>query len=420
MKFFHLSDLHIGKKVNGFSMIDDQRYILNQIIELVIQENPDGVLIAGDLYDKSMPSAEAVEVVDAFLWSLAKEKVPVWVISGNHDSAERVAYGSRMMEQSGIYISRVFDGTLQQYLICKYMDGRIQVSTIENEAGEPQSTGIDSETVITLLPFLRPAQVRRFYPEETIENTQQALEVVLKNTPIDKKYVNILVMHQFMAGASVCESEELFIGGSDQVDVTLVKDFDYVALGHLHGPQKVGRESVRYSGSPLKYSFSEVHQKKTVTVIETVSKTAKRNHAQGAETDKDTDKDTENSESVKISTVCLTPRHDLREIRGPIEKLLDPETYRETDTDDYLHVTLTDEGEILDAIGKLRDVYPNIMKLEFAVNAAEEILEEQILLDEKTPEQLFAEFFSLQNGRELSEDEAEIVNEIMLGQEADR
>lgn len=391
MKFFHLSDLHIGKKVNGFSMIDDQRYILNQIIELVIQEKPDGILIAGDLYDKSMPSAEAVEVVDAFLWSLSKEKVPVWVISGNHDSAERVAYGSRMMEQAGVFISRVFDGKLQQYL-----------------AGE--------DVMITLLPFLRPAQVRRFYPEKTIDNTQQALEVVLKNTPINKNYVNILVMHQFMAGASVCESEELFIGGSDQVDVTLVKDFDYVALGHLHGPQKVGRESVRYSGSPLKYSFSEARQKKVVTVIETGSHTATENYVPETETEINRKKDVR----IKISTIPLIPLHDLREIRGPIEKLLDPKTYRETETDDYLHVTLTDEGEILDAIGKLRDVYPNIMKLDFAVNATEEIQEEQILLDEKTPEQLFAEFFSLQNGRELSDNEAEIVKEIMLDQEADR
>lgn len=370
MKFFHISDLHIGKRVCGFSMLENQKYILQQILQYSDAENPDGVLIAGDLYDKSMPSAEAVELVDWFLSQFAKRRIKVWAISGNHDSAERIAYGGRIMETAGIYMSRIFDGKMQRYTLQDKVD-------------------------IYLLPFLRPAQVRRFFPDQTIENAQQAVAAVLSKTELRDDRVNILMMHQFLAGASVCDSEELFVGGSDQVDVSLTDGFDYVALGHLHRPQKVRRESVRYCGSPLKYSFSEAKHEKSVTVVEIHEETS------------------DGTPRVSVDTIPLIPRLDLREIRGPIEQLLRPEIYRQGNTEDYLHITLTDDDEILDAIGKLREVYPNIMRLDFERKQAIEIDEEEILTEEKTPQELFAEFFFLQNGKEMDEAQRAVVAEVL-------
>lgn len=350
-------------------MLEDQRYILDQIVQLAQEQRPDGIWVAGDLYDKSMPSAEAVELADSFLYEFVRLEIPVWVISGNHDSAERIAYGGRMMEQSGVFVSRIFDGTLQKYTV----KGKEKVD-------------------IYLLPFIRPAQVRRFYPEYNIETTQQAVEVILQHTKLNKEHKNVLLMHQFLAGAVICESEEISIGGSDQIDVSVVADFDYVALGHLHGPQKVGRETVRYCGSPLKYSFSEVHHKKTVTVVELFP---------------------DREEAVRISKLPLTPLHDMREIKGPIDLLLSPQVYEEADCEDYLHVTLTDQKEILDALGRLRDIYPNIMRLDFEkhrLNGNQD--EEEILLEEKSPEELFEEFFVRQNGYEMDQKQKLLVKDL--------
>lgn len=387
MKLFHISDLHIGKRVNGFSMLEDQKYILNQIVDLASEYRPDGILIAGDLYDRSMPSAEAVELADDFLYQFTQLQIPVFLISGNHDCAERIAYGGRMMEQAGIYVSRVFDGEMQKYTL--------------GIAGEK-----DRGTDIYLLPYIRPAQVRRFYPEEEMETTQQAIEVILKHTELNKDRVNILVMHQFLAGASVCESEEMSIGGSDQVDVSVVEAFDYVALGHLHGPQKVGREAVRYCGSPLKYSFSESGHRKSVTVVE-IRNTG--NHEEETDCAK-----SESKEQIRISQLPLIPKLDLREIRGPIEELLRPEVYESANSQDYLHITLTDKNEVLDAIGRLRDVYPNIMRLDFAeAERRQEQGQQELVLEEKTPLELFAEFFSIQNGYEMSEEQDRLIREIL-------
>jgi exonuclease SbcD len=376
MKFFHISDLHIGKRVCGFSMLEDQRYILQQILDLAKEHRPDGILIAGDLYDKSMPSAEAVELVDWFLSQFAQLGIPVWAISGNHDSAERVAYASRMLEQAGIHMARVFDGTLQQY-------------------------SISDEVDIYLMPYLRPAQVRRFYPEREIETTQQAVEAVLSTVTLRKDRVNILLMHQFLTGAAVCDSEELSVGGLDQVEASVVDAFDYVALGHLHRPQKIGRETVRYCGSPLKYSFSEAGCGKSVTVVETMPEVAER-------------KGSTLHNRAETTTIPLVPRLDLREIRGPIGQLLQKEVYEAANREDYLHITLTDREEILDAIGKLREVYPNIMRLDFENRSMEQSQDEpELRLDEKTPQELFEEFFLLQNGREMTDEQKELTGSLM-------
>lgn len=411
MRFFHISDLHIGKRVNGFSMVEDQRWILNQILELAKEERPDGILIAGDLYDKPVPSAEAVELLDEFLYGFVRLGIPVWAISGNHDSAERVAYGARMMERSGIFLSRAFDGTAQKYT----------------------ATGRDGERVdIYLLPFLKPAAVRRFFPGREIETTQQAVEAALETVCLEEDRVNILLTHQFLTGASTCESEELSVGGSDQVDASVVERFDYVALGHLHGPQRVGRETIRYCGSPLKYSFSEASHRKSVTVVE-IGEERSRMEAYGESKAPEVqieeralskqrdvfdtrkviwEEDRAGGRKVRIGTIPLVPLRDLREIRGPLEELVKPEVAGAADAGDYLHVTLTDQGEILDAIGKLRAVYPNIMRLDFERRDAGQIREEEIRLEEKTPQELFAEFYEKQNGVPLSGEQEKLVNEI--------
>lgn len=418
-------------------MLEDQRKILEQILALTAEHRPDGILIAGDLYDKSMPSAEAVELADWFLSSFAERKVPVWVISGNHDCAQRVAYGSRMLEQSGIYMARVFDGTLQGYTVMKRQDGSVSVgSTCPGNASSGSvcpgsassdgmcpgsvspdgicsgsaSPGSDPEMAdIWLLPYIRPVQVRKYFPRQVIETTQQAVDAVLGSVSLSRDRVNILLMHQFLAGASVCDSEEISVGGSDQVSASSVDAFDYVALGHLHGPQRVGRDTVRYCGSPLKYSFSEAGHRKSVTVIEIGNNTesGRKAEADSAASGRQTA-----SDRIRLSMLPLIPYRDLREIRGPIEQLLSPEVYRETNTEDYLHITLTDENPVLDAIGKLRQVYPNIMRLDFAAASESETVQEEITIEEKTAPELFEEFFFRQNGREMSGEQKRITEEI--------
>lgn len=404
MKFFHISDLHIGKRVNGFSMLEDQKYILGSILKLVREHRPDGVWIAGDLYDKSMPSAEAVETADWFLSQLAAQKVPVWVISGNHDSAERVAYAGKMLEQAGVYVSRIFDGKMQGYCVQKKKDGKVSVAPMQpasemsilkvNEAERKDTVLKEEKIYIWLLPYLRPAQVRRFFPQRQIETTQQAVQAVLESSEIPQDGTNVLLMHQFLAGADVCDSEELSVGGLDQVDASTVDAFDYVALGHLHRPQSVGRENVRYCGSPLKYSFSEAGHKKSVTVVEIMPQEKASAESVGG---------------VSICTLPLVPRLDMREIRGPFETIMKKEIYALENREDYLHITLTDQEGILDAIGKLREVYPNIMKLDFAQKDTPYTIEEtEILVEEKTPQELFEEFFERQNGRKMSEEQRRV------------
>ena len=370
MKFIHLSDLHIGKRVNEFSMIEDQKYILKVILNIIDDEKPDGVLIAGDVYDKSVPSAEAVQLLDDFLCRLAERKLPTYIISGNHDSAERLSFGGRLMDMSGIHLSPVYNGKVEPF-------------TLTDEYGKVN---------IYMLPFIKPVNVKRFFPDSEIESYTDAIKIAVDSMNVDEKERNIIVTHQFVTGASRSESEEISVGGSDNVDASVFDAFDYVALGHIHGPQKIGRESVRYCGTPLKYSFSEANHKKSVTVVEMGEKG-----------------------KIEIRTVPLVPKHDLREIKGKYEEILLKENYEGTNTEDYIHITLTDEEDIADVMNILRIIYPNIMKLDYdnkrtrsnqAVGKAEGV-------EKKSPLELFSEFYYDRNGQTMSEEQTAFMQNLI-------
>ena len=371
MKFLHLSDLHLGKRVNEFSMLEEQKEILHQILQITVEEMPDAVLICGDVYDKPIPPAEAVNLLDDFLCRLAELRVPVILMSGNHDSAERVAFGGRLMERSGVYVAPLYDGTVRPILFSDAW----------------------GEVRVYALPFLRPAHVRRFYPDAPMESYTDAMRIAIEHMNIDSSVRNILLAHQFVTGASRCDSEEVSVGGLDNVDASVFEDFDYVALGHIHGPQWVARESIRYCGSPLKYSFSEAKQQKSVTVVELARKG-----------------------SLTIRTVPLTPLHDLRQMRGSYWELTDKRNYAGQATEDYLHLTLTDEEEIPNAFGKLRTIYPNLMALDYdnARTRGRAILEQNADVEHLSPTELFAQFYEERNAQPMTQEQAEFVRNLML------
>lgn len=359
MKFIHLSDLHLGKRVNEFSMIGDQKYILGQIFHIIEGERPDGVLIAGDIYDRSVPSVEAVGLFDDFLRKLAQEHVQVFVISGNHDSPERLAFAAGLIEHSGIHIAPVYDGTVRPVSL---KDGYGTVN-------------------IYMLSFIRPAHVRSIFPDEDIDSYTAAVRAAVAHMDIRREERNILLTHQFVTGAVRTESEEISVGGSDNVDASVFDAFDYVALGHIHGPQHVGRESIRYCGTPLKYSFSEAKHCKSVTVLDLGEKG-----------------------EIEIRTRELVPLHDMRELRGTYGELTDKRNYEGTAVDDYLHITLTDEEDILDAVGKLRVIYPALMKLDYdnkRTRENREIVGGQEM-EEKTPLELIRDFYEQQNNQPMN------------------
>ena len=360
MKLFHLSDLHIGKRVNEVSMIDEQAYILDRILEAVDAEQPEAVLISGDVYDKSVPSAEAVTLFDRFLCQLAERKRQVLLISGNHDSPERLAFGGRLMAEKGIHLSPVYDGTIAPITL----------------------TDSHGPIHFWLLPFLKPTHVRRFYPEEGIESYTDACQVAIGQMKIDPAQRNVLLAHQFVTGSATCESEEISVGGTDNVDAAVFDAFDYVALGHIHGPQNIGSQRIRYCGTPLKYSFSEAKHCKSITVAELGEKG-----------------------SLQIRTLPLIPRHDLREIRGSYAEVTAKAFYENTPVEDYLHITLTDEEDVPEAVARLRVIYPNLMKLTYdntrtrssgSVDAAADV-------QKKSPLTLFGELYEQQNGQPMSD-----------------
>ena len=397
MKFLHISDLHIGKRINEFSMLEDQKYILDKILTIAEREQAEGVLLAGDIYDKTVPSAEAVQVFDRFLTGLAKRKIKVFAVSGNHDSPERIAFGAELMKGKGVYLSPVYDG-------------RVAKVALEDTYGK---------LYVHLLPFVKPATVRHGLeaqqtlqqersngvesslqrersngaePSKLPESYNEAVRAVVERMEVDADQRNILVAHQFVTGASRCESEETAVGGLDNVDADLFDAFDYVALGHIHSPQHVGRDTLRYCGTPLKYSFSEAEQEKSVTVVELREKG-----------------------QVELRQIPLTPLRDMRRIRGTYMEVMDRNFYQGTNREDYVQITLTDEEDVPDGLQRLRKVYPNLMRLVYdnartrqsrEVGAAEE-------LERKSELELFSDFYVLQNNQTMSAKQTELVRQLI-------
>ena len=402
MKLFHLSDLHLGKRVNEFSMLPDQDHILQQILSLADEDQPDAVLIAGDVYDKTVPPAEAVQLFDSFLCQLAERRIQIFIISGNHDSAERIAFGGRLMEQSGVHVSPVYDGTASPV-------------TLTDDHGP-----VD----FYLLSFIKPAHVRRYFPEADITSYTDALQVAIAALPIDPTRRNVLITHQFVTGASRSDSEEISVGGTDNVDASVFTPFDYVALGHIHGPQNVTVQTdalsdvnssaatalARYCGTPLKYSFSEAKHEKSVTVVELGEKAIRP-----ADLSAQLSLYSEAQPCVSLRTLPLTPLHDLREIRGTYMELTAKSFYEGTATDDYLHITLTDEEDIPDAMNKLRVIYPNLMKLDYDNTRTRSVghVEAETRIQTLSPLELFSQFYETQNGQPLSAEQEQIAQQLI-------
>lgn len=373
MKLLHLSDLHIGKRVNEFSMLEDQKFILEQILKIARETKPDAVLIAGDLYDRGVPSAEAVTLLDDFLTELAGTGPAVLAASGNHDSPERLDFGSRLMKKSGVTIAGVFRGKPE------FADLTDSFGTVR----------------VHLLPFLKPASAAPFFPEETVESFEDAVRLALGAAERIAGR-NVLVAHQFITAGREeplrCDSEMISVGGAENVDASVFAGFDYVALGHLHGAQRIGGDHIRYAGSPLKYSFSEARRSKSVTLVELGE-----------------------PGRVEISLLPLTPLRDLREIRGPIAGLISCAA-EGGGSQDYIRAILTDRDEVPDAAGKLRAVFPNLMRIDFERGAGPE--EEGTTaahgdLSRKTPLELFTEFYRDQTGEEMTEAETAVMRQVV-------
>ncbi len=370
MKLIHLSDLHLGKRVSEFPMIEDQKHILHEVLNVIDNEKVDGVMIAGDVYDRSIPPVEAVTLLDHFLEELVRRNVHVFMISGNHDSAERLAFGSTLISKSNVFISPAYSGKVEPWVF-------------EDEYGA---------ICVYALPFVKPVHVRMAHEDCDAHSYTDAVRDAVKAMGVDVSARNIIISHQFVTGALRSDSEEISVGGSDNVDVSVFDDFDYVALGHLHRPQKVGRETVRYSGTPLKYSFSECNDAKSVPVIEMREKG-----------------------DISIRLIPLKPLHDLRVIRGSYDELTLRKNYEGTNTEDYVHVILTDEEDVLDAAERLRTIYPNLMQLSYdnkRTQASGEITFADNLAA-KSPAELFGEFFEMQNNAPMSDAQAAYLSGVM-------
>ena len=372
MKILHLADLHLGKRVNEFSMLEDQRYILNQILDIVEEEAVEVVMICGDVYDKGIPPLDAIELLDDFLWKLAEKDCRTLMISGNHDSGDRLGFGKHLFQNSNLFIVSQFSGEIEKITIpC----GNLPVN-------------------FYMLPFVKPVIVNQSLGIHT-QSYQECLRYLIEHTKIDPEEMNLLMAHQFVTAGKenpeLSDSETSSLGGIDNVDYRIFDPFDYVALGHIHKPQAMGRPQVRYSGSILKYSFSEIRKEKEVVLLHI-----------------------EENKKMEMSFRKLKPLRDMREIKGTIRQLMEGEI-RLGNQEDYVQVTLTDEEEILDAIGKVRTVFPNVMQicLENRRYARQQQIraEEQDILHQD-PLQLFAEFYKMQNNIELEEEEAEKIKTI--------
>lgn len=370
MKLVHLSDLHIGKRVNEFSMLEDQKYILGKILSEIRRISPDALLIAGDVYDKSIPPAEAVTLFDDFLTELSTLGLETFIISGNHDSSERLAYGARLFESSGIHLTSTYTGSITPHVLT-------------DEWGE---------VWIYSLPFLKPSEVAR-YSEREITDYTDAVREVIASAEVDPTRRNVIIAHQFVTGAQRTESEQITVGGCDNVDASVFSDFDYTALGHIHRAQSMTAPNIRYSGTPLKYSFSEARDEKSITVVTLRDKG-----------------------DLEIETIPLTPLHDMVELKGSYGQLMSRDFYEGTTLrDDYTHITLTDEEDVPDAIGRLRIIYRGLMRLDYdntrtrSIGKLSAVSEEQM----QSPIGLFADFYSRQNGKEMSDEQHEFVERLV-------
>ena len=370
MRFLHLADLHIGKRLNEFSLIEDQKFIFDKILNIIDEKKIEAVLIAGDVYDKPVPSAEAVTVLNSFLNSLAKRNLKVFVISGNHDSQERIGFGAELISRSGVYMSKPFSGNVETH-------------KIKDEYGEIN---------IYMLPFIKPAMVKHVYEEADIDSYDSAMAYVMEQTKVDEGERNLLIAHQFVRGADRCDSEEVSVGGIDEVSVENFKRFDYVALGHLHSPQHIKSEFVRYSGTPLKYFFSEAKHQKTALIV-----------------------DMKEKGNITIEKVPLIPKHDMIEIKGKYQEIMSKDFYKDIDRMDYAHVTLTDEQDVLHAMELLRTVYPNIMKLDYDNTRTRSNNEIKGVenVEKKQPLDLFKEFYELQNNQPMSREQADFMDKLI-------
>ncbi len=369
MKWFHLSDLHLGKRLCEVPLLSDQAHILSQILAMTAEERPDGVLIAGDVYDKPVPSAEAVGLLDDFLVRLSRQGVPAYLISGNHDSAERLSFGGRLMAAGGVHVAPVYSGQVEPIVLADQY----------------------GPVYLYLLPFLKPAHVRRFFPEASIESYTDAVATVVSAMEIDPAVRNVLVAHQFVTGSVRCASEEVSVGGTDNVDVSVFDGFDYVALGHLHSPQRAGRDTVRYCGTPLAYSFPEAEQEKSVTVVELKEKG-----------------------TVSLRTLPLTPLRRLGELRGTYEELTCRQFYEGTDYQSrYLRVVLTDVEDVVDAAVKLRMVYPGLMQVAYDNHRTQAAGVPELESERRSPLELLEEFYEGQNGQPMGDAQRQLARELM-------
>ena len=372
MKILHLADLHIGKIIYEQSLLEDQEYMLKQVEKIIEKEKIEAVLISGDIYDRSIPPADAVEVLDKFLNNLIKIlKVKVFIISGNHDSKERLNFGSKIFENDGLYIQTTYNGRIRK-------------------------VELDEKINIYMLPFIKPIELRQYFENEKIETYNDAIKNIIENEKLDKTKINILMAHQFVTSGTTnpetCESETINVGGLDNVDASNFSEFDYVALGHIHGPQKIGKEKIRYSGTMLKYSFSEVNHHKSVVIIEI------------------------KNGKVDFKLESLTPLRDMRKIQGPIEELVKKENYEGTNQQDYIKAVITNEEAIYDAIGQIRKIYPNTLSLDILNSKSynnDIDIENFGKIKEKSEFELFNDFYEFQNSVRLDEEQSEIIKKVI-------
>ncbi len=362
MRFLHLSDLHLGRRLYDLSLLEDQRYILEQILSLLDEAHADGVLLAGDLYDKAAPQAEAVSLLDWFLTELNRRALPVFLVSGNHDSPERLSFGAQILSSSRVHISPVFQGAQPPV-------------ELEDTYGPLR---------VYLLPFIKPVHVRRVYPEVPIETYSDAVRAVVDRWNPDPDCRNVLVAHQLVTGAARCESEALTIGGLDDVSAQVFAPFDYVALGHLHSPQNAGGPHIRYCGTPLAYSFSEGDQEKSVTWVDLGPKG-----------------------EVRTAVQPLRPLHPVGTLQGAFADLL------AGSSEDYLRIQLTDEDDVPNALARLRTAYPNLLRMEYC-NLRTRLSEPvEPLAKTLSPMELLEEFYRLRNNQPMGQAQRELSEAIL-------